>query len=218
MQEVIWSKLFFFFTTCMSDNCVESLLESFVFFSSKIKQSLFPFQPKLMDERQPCFPLHLCLHPCCIEFQTRAQSSLVPPDRTSVSIRVLLMRCCISLFSTIFGQLKRVIPLSFTISHIVHIGEHRIILDHVLLRRWFTCSLKPYVSIAHALKKKLFSHLLPTAEAWKLLHLLASDKVRSYMMNSWCADSQHNLEKHLDGLPRFDPRCFPEDNTLAVRH
>lgn len=57
--------------------------------------------------------------------------------------------------------------------------------------------------------------IFPIAQDAMLSDIPAFDKVRSYMMNSWCADSQHNLQKYLDGLPRLYSRCFAEDNPCS---
>lgn len=103
----------------------------FFFFSFSKSSSLC--SSKLMDEGQQCYPPHFCLHPCCTAFQTRARSSLVPPDRTSVSIReyywCAAVSACLppSLYGWGGGGGKGT-PLFSTISHIVHIWDRSIVL------------------------------------------------------------------------------------------
>lgn len=115
-QDVIFIQLFCY--NSISENPIRSWLGSISFSKSSSLCS-----SKLMDEGQPCFPPHFCLHPCCIEFQTRARSSLVPPDRTSVSIREYYW--CLP--PSLYGW-KKGTPLFSTISHIVHIWECSIVL------------------------------------------------------------------------------------------
>lgn len=126
-----------------------------------------------MDEGQLSFPFHLSLYPCCIDFQTGDGFSLVPPDSTSVSIRALLMCCCI-------WQSKRGALLFSTISHIVNMSECVVLF--LVCTVWFAESLNPPTFHVHLNHRTCFSHSLPIVEHCKPSHIPASDKVRSCTM------------------------------------
>lgn len=177
----------------MLQPCATSLYFMFCAFwvFSKVGSLFIPCLKFKQIDGQPRFSFHFCLPPCCIEFRTRTQSSLVHPDRTSVSIRERYWCASVSVcLQTSLDSRKRNPIILYNQPHSTHVWKCSIILFWWLCWTWLLTLFFNFIS--HLLNYlQNFSYPLP--EDWGLLHIHLT--MWGHMMNSWCAESQHNMKK-----------------------